>query len=188
MYSERRWSELWLLLPLFTVVLSTIEVDADKVGIAGVVVDTNSRMKLWRFGFEQMAERELFGVGLGSFWTEERKTQFSDANGWVLDNFHNGYVTVLVEAGVIGLFLYLFAFGALYLLLMVSIGAIRDRYIALVFAYTNMFTVINLVENEIGRSTSLLIFIFLIIAFSLREHVRQLLAARTSLTVLTPHH
>ncbi|MBB6182342.1 O-antigen ligase family protein [Pseudorhizobium flavum] len=175
-------------LPLFNIVLSTIEVDADKVGVAGVVVDTDSRIKLWRFGFEQMAERELFGVGLASFWTEERKTQFSDANGWVLDNFHNGYITVLVETGVIGLLLYLFAFGALYLLLIVSIGAIRDRYLALVFAYTNMFTVINLVENEIGRSTSLLIFIFLIIAFSLREHVRQQLAARTSLTVLTPHH
>jgi exopolysaccharide production protein ExoQ len=164
-----------LSLPILDVIASTIEVDADKIGVAGVVVDTNSRMKLWRYGVEQMAGRELVGLGLDSFWTDQRKLAFSDIYGWVLDNFHNGYITIFIEGGAIGLLLYLMAFLSLYMLLMVAIGAIRDTTLSLAFAYINMFAIINLVENEIGRSTSLLIFMFAILAFSLRAHVCRLI-------------
>lgn len=164
-----------LSLPILDVVATTISVDADRIGVAGIVVDTNSRMKLWRFGLEEMAGRQLIGLGLDSFWTEQRQQAFSDIYGWVLDNFHNGYITIFIEGGVIGLLIYLLAFGALYMLLLVSIGAVRDAALRLAFAFINMFAIINLVENEIGRSTSLLIFMFSILAFSLRAHVLTLI-------------
>jgi O-antigen ligase len=158
-------------IPIINLVSTTFVVDADKIGVAGITVDTNSRMKIWSYGFRELQGREIFGFGLDSFWTPERLTSFKSVYGWVLDNFHNGYITLMIEGGITGFLLFLAALSATYLLLVVSVGNIRDKFLGLSFAYVNMYTVNNLVENEIGRSTSLLIFIFLILVFSVRRQV-----------------
>ncbi len=160
-------------IPIINLVSTTFVVDADKIGVAGITVDTNSRMKIWSYGFRELQGREIFGFGLDSFWTPERLTSFKSVYGWVLDNFHNGYITLIIEGGIAGFLLFLAALSATYLLLVVSVGNVRDKFIGLSFAYVNMYTVNNLVENEIGRSTSLLIFIFLILVFSIRRQVYQ---------------
>ncbi len=165
-----------LAIPVVNLVLATIELSADKIGVLGTTVDTNSRTTLWFYGLEQMNGRELLGFGVGGFWTPERVIAFRDVHGWVLDNFHNGYVTIFVEGGIVGMLLLVFSILFLMLLYLVTIGNVRDTHIALAFGYTNMFLVGNLVENEIGRSTSLTFIMFLILSFSLRTQVSRILA------------
>lgn len=163
------------IIPIVNLIVSTVEVDADRINVAGAVIDTNSRTTIWNYGLENLRGRELIGFGVGGFWTPERLVRFKDLHGWVLDNFHNGYVTVLIEGGAIGLFLFCLALLFRYLLLFLYIGSRRDAFIAAAFALTNIFCVSNLVENEIGRSTSLGIFLFSMVSFALRSHIGRAL-------------
>ena len=165
-----------LAIPVANLALATVELSADKIDILGTSIDTNSRTTLWFYGLEQMTGRELLGFGVGGFWTPERVTAFRDVHGWVLDNFHNGYITILIEGGLVGILLLLLSAGFVMLLYIVTIGNLRDTYVALAFGYTNMFLIGNLVENEIGRSTSLTFIMFLATSFSLRLHLSRVLA------------
>lgn len=162
--------------PLVNLGVSTFVLDADKIGIVGLTIDTNSRTTIWEYGLEQMAGRELLGYGVSGFWTQERMIAFQDIHGWVLDNFHNGYITILIEGGLVGFLLFTLGLALCYVLLLVAIGTMKDRFLALAFALLNNFAIGNLVENEAGRSTSSSIIIFAVIAFSLRSYISQRLA------------
>jgi O-antigen ligase len=164
-----------LAIPVLHLALATFELDADKIDVLGTRIDTSSRTTLWFYGLEQLAGRELLGFGVGGFWTMERIIAFRDVHGWVLDNFHNGYVTILVEGGLVGITLLLLAIGFTMLLYLVAIGNLRDPYVALAFGYTCMYVIGNVVENEIGRSTSLTFIMFLAISFALRLHLSRVL-------------
>jgi hypothetical protein len=59
--------------------------------------------------------------------------------------------------------------------------------VALAFGYAGMFLVLNLTENEIGRSTSLNLIMFLSLSFSLRFHVAQALSRAGVLPGLPQH-
>jgi exopolysaccharide production protein ExoQ len=165
-----------LAIPVIHLALATIELNADKIDVLGARIDTSSRTTLWFYGLEQLAGRELLGFGVGGFWTMERIIAFRDVHGWVLDNFHNGYVTILVEGGFVGIALLLLTIAFLLLLYLVAIGNLRDPYVALAFGYTCMYIIGNVVENEIGRSTSMTFIMFLAISFALRLHLSRMLA------------
>lgn len=161
--------------PLINLAVSTFFIDADKIGVVGLTINTNSRTTIWEYGLRQMEGRELLGYGVNGFWTDERMEIFKAAHGWVLDNFHNGYVTIFVEGGVVGFSLLILGIGFVYALLLMALGPIKDRGLAVAFAFTNEFSINNLVENGAGRSTSLSIILFAIIAFSLRAYILSLL-------------
>ena len=165
-----------LAIPVIHLTVATFELDVDKIDVLGTTIDTSSRTTIWFYGLEQLSGRELLGFGVGGFWTPERMTAFRDVHGWVLDNFHNGYVTILVEGGFVGIALLLLAFGFVLLLYLVAIGNLRDPYVALAFAYAAIYVTSNMVENEIGRSTSLTLIMFLTISFALRLHLSRVLA------------
>jgi O-antigen ligase len=151
-----------------------LELTADKIGVLGTTINTSNRTTLWFYGLDQLGQRALLGFGIEGFWTPERIQAFKDIYGWVLDNFHNGYITILIGGGIVGILLLLLAISFIVLLFMVSIGNLRDPYLTLAFGYTNMFLVGNLVENELGRSTSPQFIMFLIIPFALRPYVSRI--------------
>jgi O-antigen ligase len=161
--------------PLIQLVVSTVQLDADQIGVLGTTINTSSRTTIWFYGLDQLQSHLFLGFGLGGFWTPGRLTAFKDIHGWVLDNFHNGYITILVEGGIIGLVALLAATVSILLLLLVSIGHLRDPYLSVAFAYTVMFFVGNLVENQVGRSTSPIFLLFLVV--SLAIHSRAALLA-----------
>jgi O-antigen ligase len=165
-----------LAIPVVYLALATFELHADKIDILGSTIDTSSRTTIWFYGLEQLGGRELLGFGVGGFWTPERLIAFRDVHGWVLDNFHNGYVTILIEGGVIGISLLLLALCFIVLLYLVTIGNLRDPYVALAFGYAAMHIIGNVVENEIGRSTSMTFIMFLATSFALRPHIERVLA------------
>lgn len=165
-------------IPALILAATTLGLNGDKIDVLGTTVDSNGRITLWTYGLTQLLEREFLGFGVGGFWTPGRITAFKDVNGWVLDNFHNGYITILVEGGLVGIGLLLMTLVSLFLLYVVAIGQLRDSYVALAFAYACMFVAANFTENEIGRSTSLTLIMFLTITFALRPHILRRLAAR----------
>lgn len=155
-----------VVLPLIPLGLLSFSADATQLSIYGLSFDTSSRTQIWSYGLENLSGHELFGFGASGFWTPERMQVFKDNNGWVLDNFHNGYVTILIEGGLIGITLLLgAAVAAFFHLRKRAYRAGRDDILA--FAVLNMLLVLNLVENEFGRSTSFFFFLFLMVVFSL---------------------
>ena len=163
-------------IPLVNLTLPTLELSADQIGVLGTTIDTSNRTTLWFYGLDQLADREFFGFGVGGFWTPERMTTFRDTYGWVLDNFHNGYITILIEGGLVGLALLLTAIASIMLLFLVAVGNLKDAYLSVALGYTNMFLFGNLVENEIGRSTATTFIMFLATSFALRSYVTRLVA------------
>jgi len=160
-----------LAVPLVNITLPTIELQADKIGVLGTTLNTSNRTTLWFYGLDQLGDRPLFGFGLSGFWTPERMQVFEDTYGWVLDNFHNGYITILIEAGLVGVLLLAAAIAFLMVLYLIVIGNLRDSAVAVTFAYTCMFLFGNLVENGIGRSTATTFIMFITLAFALRPYI-----------------
>lgn len=172
-----------LALPIINLAVTTFFIDADKIGIVGITINTNSRTTIWEYGLRQMEGRELLGYGVNGFWTEERMQIFKDLHSWVLDNFHNGYITIIVEGGLVGFLLLMLALIMVYVLLLIAIGTMKDQVLAAAFAFTNIFVISNLVENVAGRSTSLSIIVMSIIAFSLRAYIAGVRAPGAPQTV-----
>ena len=162
-------------IPLVNLTLPTVELTADQIGVLGASINTSNRTTLWFYGLNQLSGREFLGFGVAGFWTPERVMVFKDTYGWVLDNFHNGYVTILIEGGLVGLTLLLMAIAFIVLLYLIAVGNLKDPYLSLAFGYSNMFLFSNLVENDIGRSTSTTLILFLTISFTLRNYVSYLL-------------
>lgn len=173
-------------IPVVVAVFSTLRIEGNDIDVLGMAIDSNGRNTLWLYGLTQLQGREFIGFGVGGFWTPGRIQAFRDVNGWVLDNFHNGYVTIFVEGGLIGIGLLFLAMASLILLCVVAIGNIRDSYVALAFAYTMMFLIGNFSENGIGRSTSLSFIMFLAVSFAIRPHVSQAWARITRRPTVSP--
>jgi exopolysaccharide production protein ExoQ len=174
--------------PLIPLGLLSFSADATQLSIFGLSFDTSSRTQIWGYGLQNFGGHELFGFGVSGFWTPERMQIFKDNNGWVLDNFHNGYVTILIEGGLTGI-------AGLLSVVTLTFFQLRKRaYRAgrtevFAFAIFNMLVALNLVENEFGRSTSFFFIVFLMVVFSLvrrgQAPVPAQIAARPSISVLT---
>jgi O-antigen ligase len=123
-------------------------------------VDLTERTVIWSFALQSWADRALLGFGINGFWTD---TAFYDLferkYGWVLDNYHSGYVSITVEYGLFGLAI----FTAYVVLLsrMVS-RRIRAAYAAppqerfeaeAMFGIVVLCFTINLTETFFLRST-----------------------------------
>jgi len=151
-----------LLVPLITLAAITLSVDETHLSVAGLTFDTSSRTAIWAYGFQQFGGRELFGFGPSGFWTADRLAVFLANHGWALDNFHSGYVTVLIEGGIVGLLLLLAGLaGSFEWLRRQATGG--DRYTVFAFAFFAISIAENLVENVFGRSTDFLFVLFLLL-------------------------
>lgn len=154
-----------LMIPLAVLASLTFSVNSNELSLFGLSFDTSSRTQIWAYGFELLSGRELFGFGPSGFWTPERAEVFRANNGWVLDNFHSGYVTALIEGGVTGLLLLLAALAASFELLRRQ-ATQGGRPVAFAFSFFCIITAQNVVENTFGRSTDFQFFAFLLLVFA----------------------
>lgn len=128
--------------------------------IGGEKVDLTDRTLIWHFALEAWTSRPLLGFGLQGFWTDpDYYDHFARKHGWVLDNYHSGYVLILVELGLFGAFLF-----AAYLVvlcrklgrLMSGVGAMAapDRFGAeAAFGFLILYFLINFTETFFLRAT-----------------------------------
>ena len=82
--------------------------------IAGYELDFTERSLIWSYALGLWPSHAVFGYGINGFWTDPLTLWgFQRVYGWVLDNFHNGYIAILVETGVVGTALFLIIVGKL---------------------------------------------------------------------------
>jgi O-antigen ligase len=115
-----------------------------------------NRTQIWEYALRHLSDRALFGFGLNGFWTTPQfYFGFLHEHDWVLDNYHSGYVAILMETGIVGMTL----FALCALLFGFRMSWLRtNRLIAaadydLIVGYVNLMFLINFSETLFLRST-----------------------------------
>jgi exopolysaccharide production protein ExoQ len=129
----------------------------DAFDISGTRIDFTERTFIWQYALAHFDERPILGFGINGFWTNGDFYQaFERSHGWVLDDFHSGYVAILTETGLVGYA----AFAVCTLLFGVRLAAsieegtmARSRVVALI-GFMTLIYMIDLTETIFLRSTS----------------------------------
>ncbi len=140
--------------------------------ISSIEIDTSNRLLIWEYGFDVLRGRELFGFGLG-FWTPDRMADFTNLHGWVLPNFHNGYIATLMELGVPGLAALLLLVFSLLVYFASNIRRLKKEKMSFMVGIVILFLGHNLYENNIMRSTDVALFLFLVICFHMEKKILE---------------
>jgi O-antigen ligase len=129
----------------------------------GERIDLTQRTLIWRYALEAWRDRQLFGFGINGLWADpDYYNMFLRTYGWVLDNYHSGYVSVFVEYGLAGMTL----FAALVVVMCRRLGrmiasaplmAPREKFGAeAMFGFVILCFTINLTETFFFRGTDFL--------------------------------
>ena len=156
-----------LLLALGNILYFTIT-GAPSYEFFGETVNFTERTFIWQYALDLFSQRPLFGFGLNGFWTDIGTFYgYQKLHGWVLDNYHDGYIAVVVETGAIGLLLFITASLKLIARLRwLIVRATNNRTsLEMSVAYVLMFFTLNLSEGLLLRSTNFLsvLFSFLVV-------------------------
>lgn len=142
--------------------------DRDVLTLAGFDVDFTERTKIWKHALDYFdGGVTVFGWGLNGFWTRKDVADaFIGGHEWYLDNFHNGFLAVLVECGLIGAALFV---GLTLTLpsLMAAAGSARRRETTTILGLMVLFYVIDLTETFFLRSTNTFSMLFFFFVFRL---------------------
>ena len=135
-----------------------VQTGAKSIVVFDTDIDFTQRTFIWQHALGYFRSAPLLGYGLNGFWTlKDVKDLFIERNGWFLDNYHDGYIAIIMETGVIGLC----AFTAGYFFYGRRIsgeihrsGAL-DRGVALTLVYTCLIFFIDFTETYFLRSTNI---------------------------------
>ena len=147
--------------------------------IAGEDYNFTERTFIWQHALGYFRDAPWFGFGLNGFWTiAEVKDLFIERYHWFLDNFHDGYIAILMETGIIGfgLFVLSYVFYALRIRLNIRRDGRLDDDGSLMLVYTCMMFFIDFTETLFMRSTNIsatLLAISLFVAY-VRPYTRSL--------------
>lgn len=142
---------------------------ADAFQIGDSRIDFTERTYIWQHALSYLDQRPLLGFGINGFWTNgDIYIAFERAHGWVLDNFHSGYVAILTEFGLVGYAM----FGICTMLFGVRLGQAidsdemeRSRVVALI-GFMALAYQIDVTETMFMRSTSSIATLILACAFN----------------------
>ncbi len=169
-----RFASLVTGIPLVSLFLGTMAVayfaitGNSSIQVFGSDINLTERTFIWQYALGLWADRPYLGFGLNGFWTSENVLwRYLSLHGWVLDNYHSGYLAIAVETGLIGLAL----FGAVTLNLVprlrfLLLNAKSNRLsLEMTVGIAIMFFTINLTETYFLRSTNFMavLFSFLIV-------------------------
>jgi O-antigen ligase len=151
----------------FALILYLYVTELDHFAVFGTKVDLTERTFIWHYGIERLDDRLFAGYGLDGFWSDARMQGFREAHGWVLDNFHSGYLTILAECGVVGftLFLLLAVFFAVRIVGLTISRALPASQCAVIACFVALSFQTNLTETMFLRSTSLMAILFVVFLF-----------------------
>ncbi len=129
----------------------------------GEPINFTERTFIWQYALGLLREQPFIGYGLNGFWTDANTFYgYKRLHGWVLDNYHDGYIAIIVETGIVGFLLFSTAatqfISRLRTRIMQTPG---DRLsLEMVVGYMLMFFTINLSEGLLLRSTNFLVVLF----------------------------
>ncbi|CAM0124920.1 exopolysaccharide production protein ExoQ [Stenotrophomonas geniculata] len=144
--------------------LATLEVtlSGSNVSVFGHAIDTSNRLLIWGFAFDNWNGHELLGVGYGGFWNDYNSSRFETMNGWVLPNFHNGYVSILIETGILGSVIFLLFAASLCRSVNRSSKLVNAAGLYTISGMLALFFFHNIYENNLTRSTDFLMLLFFV--------------------------
>jgi exopolysaccharide production protein ExoQ len=135
-------------------------------------IDFTERTFIWQYALSHFKNAPLLGYGLNGFWTlKDVKDVFVEQHGWFLDNYHDGYIAIVMETGAIGFCIFVASY---FLYGLRIVGEIRDRgaldrNVALTLVYCCLIFFIDFTETFFLRSTNItssVLTICIFIAFS----------------------
>lgn len=140
----------------------------DHFALGGTQVNFTRRTLIWHDAISRWRETMLFGFGINGYWSRpDIIDEFQYYNGWVLDNFHSGYLTVLIELGLVGYAIFMAMTAGLSMRL---VGMTRylnaDRFTVLVcVGLPALLYTLNFTETFFMRSTNMFQAMFLFVFF-----------------------
>jgi exopolysaccharide production protein ExoQ len=127
------------------------------IHLFGTEIDFTERTFIWQHAMNHFEDAPFFGFGLNGFWTIPKiYDAFEQNHGWVLDNYHNGYIAILIETGLAGFTLFLlgsFLF-AKRIFVLIATGSLPAAHCAVVVGFMALSYQINFTETTFLRSTS----------------------------------
>ncbi|MDT3694857.1 MAG: O-antigen ligase family protein [Ignavibacterium sp.] len=84
-------------------------------GYFGKDTTLSGRSDIWKFVWDDIEKRFLFGYGFATYWImgSSRLEIFADYfEGFVVNSAHNGYLEIIVQLGFFGFIFFLFPIGA----------------------------------------------------------------------------
>lgn len=128
----------------------------DAIHVGDASVDLTERTFIWHYAISHFDDAPLLGFGINGFWTIPSIYDYFEQNhGWVLDNYHSGYIAILMETGFLGYTLFaasvlLFSSKVLHL---ISARAIDRSHCALIIGFAVLSFQTNFTETTFLRST-----------------------------------
>ena len=156
------------------------------IQVFGSDINLTERTFIWQYAISLWIDRPYLGFGLNGFWTSaDILSRYFNLHGWVLDNYHSGYLAITIETGLVGLALFsALSFSLAPRLKFLLLRARSNRLsLEMTAGYIIMFFTINLTETYFLRSTNFMavLFTFLVIkTLAVREPSRARAKARRS--------
>lgn len=128
----------------------------DALYLFDATIDFTERTHIWQYAISHFNDSPLLGFGINGFWTiPSIYDYFEQSHGWVLDNYHSGYIAILIETGFLGYLLFtasvfLFSDKVLYL---ISAQLINRSHCALIIGFVVLNFQTNFTETTFLRST-----------------------------------
>ena len=157
-----RCMRLYAVLPVIMCVLAALlfvyfyATGYDSIHLGESTIDLTERTFIWQYAISHFNDAPLLGFGINGFWTRPAIYDYFNQNhGWVLDNYHSGYVAVAIETGFLGYVLfvasvYLFSEKVLYL---IASRSIDRSHCALIVGFVVLSFQSNFTETMFLRST-----------------------------------
>lgn len=127
--------------------------------IFGQRTDLTERLLIWQYGLSNLADHLFLGYGLNGFWSDPViYSRYLRAHGWVLDNFHSGYLTILMETGLAGFSLFALGYGlfGLRMAWLAGRGLVVPAQFNLVVGFICLVFVNDATETFFLRSTNII--------------------------------
>ncbi len=127
------------------------------IPVFGTEVDFTERGIIWQYALSHFTQHPLLGFGLNGFWSPDTMYGFEREHGWVLDNYHDGYIGIVVETGILGMTLFaagIWLFGLRIWSLIVQRAMPRADY-TVIIGFLNLVFFIDMTETFFLRSTNI---------------------------------
>lgn len=138
----------------------------DSFLIWGNEIDISERTFIWQYALHLWMSCPLLGFGLNGFWFDPGILWgFLRIHGWVIGNYHSGYVAILIETGLLGISLFVIVVWGLCTRLNAMVRSGSNEVLEIAIGLFLITFTINLTETTILLSSNYgrVLFTFLLI-------------------------
>ncbi|MBP5980612.1 MAG: O-antigen ligase family protein [Halomonas sp.] len=137
----------------------------DGISVYDHFLSLTGRLTIWDFALAHANGVHFWlGYGLDNFWTNENFLSIGPIQGmgdFFPEDGHNGYIDILVQGGILGIFLYCVLF---YYIIMTFVKSdLLFKELIICFAFITLFLISNITESYTTKSTNIVSFLFIYI-------------------------